>query len=265
MTYKHKSSKTPLNDARDPRILNTITASARLMLDIETRIQQKFNDMKIARENMKLGIKYSSRSLGGHTTQYRKLCLEAGIEPTILGNPLSSLVSCKPALETPQITIGKPCRYKACKGRNHALHGEKCPIASARGKTGGKNGLGDSKKRLGESNGNFRDVRPCGCPMRKHKSTCIHSKNYHNNLLKNNTFDTKLIHQKNLQAKKILNYSWKSQAISTSVLPTNFLKSLDGVCSCCSWTGKANLASKVHQVDVHTQNPVRVICDACEA
>ena len=265
MTYKHKSSITPVNDARDPRILNTITASARLMLDIETRIQQKFNDMKTARENMKLGIKYSSRSLGGHTTQYRKLCLEAGIEPSILGNPSRASISCKPALETPLIIIGKPCRYKACKGRNHKAHNEKCPVASSRGKTGGKNGLGDSKKRLGDTNGNFRDVRPCGCPMRQHKTTCKHSKNYHNNLLKNNTFDTKLIHQKNIQTKKILNYSWKHEAISIQKIPLGFLKSLDAVCSCCSWTGKANQAAKVHQTDVNTQNPVRVICNACEA
>jgi len=253
-----------VNDAKDPRTLYSITSSARLMLDIETRIQQKFNDMKTARANMKLGIKYSSRSLGGHTTQYRKLCLEAGIEPSILGNPSKTSFKVKSSLESPLIIIGKPCRYKVCKGRNHKAHNEKCPVASSRGKTGGQNGEGDSKKRLGETNGNFRDVRPCGCPMRQHKTTCKHSKNYHNNLLKNNTFDTKLIHQKNIQTKKILNISWISKAISVNKLPLGFLKSLDGVCSGCNKTINASKASKVHSIDVNTQNPVRVICDACE-
>ena len=202
---------------------------------------------------MKLGIKYSSRSLGGHTTQYRKLCLEAGIEP---------INSIKPII-TP--TKGKPCRYKACKGRNHTHHNEKCPIASARGKTGGKNGQGDSKKRLGETNGRFRDIRPCGCPLRKHKITCKLSRPQSILFNPNITINTKLKHEINIQTKKILNYSWKSQAISISSLPVNFLRSLDGVCSGCNCQIKAHLAAKVHRVDVNTQNPVRIICNACEA
>lgn len=32
--------------------------------------------------------------------------------------------------------VRKPCRYKACKGRIHP-EGEKCPVASSRGKKGG--------------------------------------------------------------------------------------------------------------------------------
>ena len=47
----------------------------------------------------------------------------------------------------------KPCRYKACKGRAHGAYGEKCPIASGRGKIGGKNGTGASKARKGAKNG----------------------------------------------------------------------------------------------------------------
>ena len=47
----------------------------------------------------------------------------------------------------------KPCRYKACKGRAHGAYNEKCPIASGRGKTGGKNGTGASKARKGAENG----------------------------------------------------------------------------------------------------------------
>ena len=236
------------------------------MIDIATRIQHKLSDMKTARENMKLGIKYSSRSLGGHTTQYRKLCLEAGIEPVILTQPKIAAITPIEAKETPLITIGKPCRYKACKGRNHKHHGEKCPIASNRGKTGGKNGLGDSKKRLGDTNGNFRDVRPCGCPLRQHKKSCPKSQFYGKSIFRDDiTFDTKLNHERNLQAKKLLNISWLSEAISIQKIPNGFLKSLDGVCSCCNKTMNASKASKVHRSDVNTQNPVRIICDACEA
>ena len=54
----------------------------------------------------------------------------------------------------------KPCRYKACKGRAHKAHidpetglPEKCPVASGRGKAGGKSGTGASKARNGAKNG----------------------------------------------------------------------------------------------------------------
>ena len=78
------------------------------------------------------------------------------------------------ALETPVITIGKPCRYKACKGRNCKHHvGEKCPVASNVEKTGGKNGQGDSKKRHGETNGNFRIKNENMPPMREHKNPVL--------------------------------------------------------------------------------------------
>jgi hypothetical protein len=99
------------------------------MTDLPDRIERKKKDMENARLGMAQGIKYSSRSLGGHTTQYRRLCRLAGIKIDV-PKPTVKIEAIKP--------IGKPCRYKACKGRNHALHGEKCPVASARGKTGGK-------------------------------------------------------------------------------------------------------------------------------
>ena len=84
------------------------------MSTIEYHKQQ----MQLAREGMAKGIKYSSRRLGGHTTQYRRLCRLAGI-PVIV----KTTIKVSPV-------IGKPCRYKACKGRNHKAHGEKCPVAS---------------------------------------------------------------------------------------------------------------------------------------
>jgi len=262
--YYHK--KTHQIDIDIPKVLSTMVISPQIMIDIDERIQQKLSDMKQAKENMKLGIKYSSRSLGGHTTQYRKLCKIAGIQPVILTQPKIVTITPNQALETPIITVGKPCRYKACKGRNHALHGEKCPVASSRGKTGGKNGQGDSKKRHGETNGNFKNVRPCGCPMRQHKKSCPQSRFYGKSIFRDDiTFDTKLNHERNLQAKKLLNISWLSEAISTQTIPSGFLKSLDGVCGCCNKTMNASKASKVHRSDVNTQNPVRIICDACEA
>ena len=50
------------------------------MTDLHDRIERKKKDMENARLGMAQGIKYSSRSLGGHTTQYRRLCRLAGIE-----------------------------------------------------------------------------------------------------------------------------------------------------------------------------------------
>jgi len=211
---------------------------------------QKIADRKAlmdqAKEGMKLKIKYSSRSLGGHTTEYRKLCRLAGI-------PIEK-PTCK---DTPKITIGKPCRYKACKGRNHALHGEKCPVASARGKTGGTSGTGESKQRLGSTNGKFKRVRACGCPVRQHRPDChlarpIYSKNVSGSFA-------------NQKVRKILNIKpveWQHKALSVGAVG-NYLRGVNGVCSSCNENIPAITASKVHKEDI-MQNPVRVICKTCD-
>ena len=194
--------------------------------------------MENARLGMAQGIKYSSRSLGGHTTQYRRLCRLAGIKIDV------PKIECKP---TPKITIGKPCRYKACKGRNHALHGEKCPIASARGKTGGKSGEGDSKRRVGEANGRYIDGRK--------------------KAVKRQLISQVVVGQKSSKTtREVLNInpiSWLDSAITTAAV-AGMLGGVRGVCSGCSQSMPAIQARKIHRADI-TQNPARVICDACEA
>jgi len=200
-------------------------------------IEQKKKDMENARLGMAQGIKYSSRSLGGHTTQYRRLCRLAGIKIDV------PKIECK---TTPKITIGKPCRYKACKGRNHALHGEKCPVAAARGKTGGKSGEGDSKRRNGEANGRYIDGRK--------------------NAVKRQLISQVVVGQKiNKSAREILNINpitWLDSAITTAAI-AGMLNGVRGVCSGCNQSMPAIQARKIHRADI-TQNPARVICDACE-
>ena len=197
-------------------------------------IEQKKKDMENARLGMAQGIKYSSRSLGGHTTQYRRLCRLAGIKID-----LPEIKAIKP--------IGKPCRYKACKGRNHALHGEKCPVAAARGKTGGKSGEGDSKRRIGEANGRYIDGRK--------------------NAVKRQLISQVVVGQKiGKTAREVLNINpitWLDSAITTAAV-AGMLGGVRGVCSGCSQSMPAIQARKIHQADI-TQNPARVICDACEA
>ena len=202
--------------------------------------------MEAAREGMRLKIKYSSRSLGGHTTQYRKLCRLAGI-PVIV----------KRVLDTPPApTIGKPCRYKACKGRNHKMHGEKCPVAAARGKTGGKSGEGDAKRRLGDTNGNFRAVRPCGCPMRKHLPGCSKARPMASKYVR--------MVEKEAEVRRVLNVrpvEWKSRGLSVGAV-SDYLRGVRGVCASCNENMPATTAAKVHPKDI-MQNPVRVICRPC--
>lgn len=217
------------------------------MSDILARIEAKKADMKTARNNMALGIKYSSRSLGGHTTQYRKLMREAGLEIVVISTPKV----------TPQ--VGKPCRYKACKGRDHKAHGEKCPVASARGKTGGTNGLGDVKARVGSLNGRFTGFRECGCPQRQHLPTC------HKAGL--SAAKIALINEA-VSIKKIININpitWRYTADCITTEAVSFmLKGIAGVCAGCDTEMLAIKASKVNKNDIREAR-MRVICDACEA
>ena len=213
---------------------------------IHAKIAYHKAQMKIHREGMNAvpHIKYSSRRLGGHTTQYRRLCRLAGV-------PIEYLKTACRAVTEPIITIGKPCRYKACKGRNHKLHGEKCPVASARGKTGGKAGEGDSKRRVGQSNGRYIDGR---APIRASKS------------------QTQKIMEagQNLKAlgplvviKKMLNIDWINQAVAVAMVAP-MLRGVQGICTGCNVTMPALQAVKVHKADIMS-NPARVICKGCEA
>ncbi len=218
------------------------TATPELLAQIDERKAL----MEAAREGMRLKVKYSSRSLGGHTTQYRKLCRLAGI-PVIV----------KRVVDTPPAPRGKPCRYKACKGRDHKLHGEKCPVAAARGKTGGKAGEGESKQRLGDTNGNFKRVRPCGCPMRQHKVTCSLARPMASSKVR--------MVQKEAVVREALNMrpvEWRGKALSVAVV-SDYLRGVRGVCASCNENIAAPTAAKVHPSDI-MQNPARVICRPCD-
>ena len=73
--------------------------------------------------------------------------------------------------------VRKPCRYKACKGRIHP-EGEKCPVASSRGKKGGSGKKSETwiQNRIGSKNPNFKGTRKCGCPIRQHLPNCSQSR-----------------------------------------------------------------------------------------
>ena len=202
--------------------------------------------MKIHREGMNAvpHIKYSSRRLGGHTTQYRRLCRLAGV-------PIEYLKTACRAVTEPIITIGKPCRYKACKGRNHKLHGEKCPVASARGKTGGKAGEGDSKRRVGQSNGRYIDGR---APIRASKSQTQKIMEAGQNL---KALGPQVV------IKKKLNIDWINQAVAVAMVAP-MLRGVQGICTGCNVTMPALQAVKVHKADIMS-NPARVICKGCES
>tara|TARA_B100000900_G_scaffold411773_2_gene432149 strand:+ start:1250 stop:1891 length:642 start_codon:yes stop_codon:yes gene_type:complete len=208
---------------------------------IHAKIAYHKAQMKIHREGMNAvpHIKYSSRRLGGHTAQYRRLCRLAGV-------PIEYL---KTAVIVPKITIGKPCRYKACKGRNHKLHGEKCPIASTRGKKGGKAGEGDSKRRTGESNGRYIDGR---APIRAPKSQTQKIMEAGRNL---KPLGPQIV------VKKRLNIDWINQAMAVAIVAP-MLRGVQGVCSGCKTSIPAIKAVKVHKSDISSAYP-RVICGKC--
>ena len=213
---------------------------------IHAKIAYHKAQMKIHREGMNAvpHIKYSSRRLGGHTTQYRRLCRLAGV-------PIEYLKTACRAVTEPIITIGKPCRYKACKGRNHKLHGEKCPVASARGKTGGKAGEGDSKRRVGQSNGRYIDGR---APIRASKSQTQKIMEAGQNL---KALGPQVV------IKKRLNIDWINQAVAVAMVAP-MLRGVQGICTGCNVTMPALQAVKVHKADIMS-NPARVICKGCEA
>mgnify|MGYP003649169950 CR=1 FL=1 len=149
-------------------------------------------------------------------------------------------------------TMGKfPCRYKKCNG---AVHSGKCPVASSRGKKGGKT-TGDSKKRMGDSNGRFKHgYRDC-CNTLKTSPHDI-------NCSKANMMLRKEIRAKTNFSTPIpqISISWAKDAIA--IEPISFmLRGIEGQCP-CGITMPAIKAVKVHPKDINS-NPARVICGAC--
>ena len=153
-------------------------------------------------------------------------------------------------------TTAKPCRYKACKGRIHAHHNEKCPVASARGSTGGKSGSGDQKARDGDQNGRFTGLRPCGCPKRQHLPTCSLA-------FSRGPVSFREIKTVARQARKILNLpDWYTQGLAPAPI-VSMIRGVDAICSVCGTTHKAVDATKIHRDDIR-QNPVRSVCRGCD-
>ncbi len=153
-------------------------------------------------------------------------------------------------------TTAKPCRYKACKGRIHAHHNEKCPIASSRGSTGGKGGTAWTKARDGDQNGRFTGLRPCGCPKRQHLKTCHLA-------FSRGPVNFKEVRSVARKARKILNLpDWYTQGLAPAPI-VSMIRGVDAICSVCGTTHKAIDASKICRDDIR-QNPVRSVCRGCD-
>ena len=153
-------------------------------------------------------------------------------------------------------TTPKPCRYKACGGRIHGPD-EKCPVASARGSRGGKAGTGDAKARHDENNGNFKGLRPCGCPRRQHLKTCSLAFSRG----KVNLREVKTVAR---QARRTLNLpEWYANGHNPAMIAT-MIRGVSAICSVCGVTHKALEATKIHRDDFN-QNPVRSVCRGCDA
>ena len=153
-------------------------------------------------------------------------------------------------------TTTKPCRYKACKGRDHKAHNEKCPVASSRGSTGGKT-TGPSKYRRGENNGNFKGLRPCGCPQRQHLKTCsLAFSRGPVNFRQIITPARKIRREINLP-------EWYAHGHNPAMIAA-MIRGVSAICSVCNKPHKAAEAAKIHPKDFN-QNPVRSVCRGCDA
>ena len=155
----------------------------------------------------------------------------------------------------------KPCRYKACKG---VVHEGKCPIASARGRKGGKNGTSESKARLGDKNGRLTHGKYSGerncCDTLKsqpHEDSCRHSRH---TMRKGKLVLREIRHETNIPTRPEI--EWRSEAITTSAVVA-YLRGVTGICGGCGESLPAPTSAKVHPKDIMC-NPARVICNACE-
>lgn len=160
-------------------------------------------------------------------------------------------------LMTTTATTSKPCRYKACKGRDHHAHNEKCPVAASRGSKGGKGGTAWTKARDGDQNGRFTGLRPCGCPKRQHLKTCKLA-------FSRGPVNFKEIKTVARKARKILNLpEWYQQGHNPAMISA-MIRGVSAVCVMCGTPHKATEASKIHPKDFN-QNPIRSICRGCDA
>ena len=94
--------------------------------------------------------------------------------------------------------------------------------------------------------------------MRQHKPTCHLAQPMSSSKVK-----LTMIQRKTRSILNIKEVSWIEKAIPVSAV-ANYLNGVSGVSGSCSKSVPANKAKKIHKDDVY-QNPVRIICDACEA
>ena len=150
------------------------------------------------------------------------------------------------------MATGFPCRYLKCNG---AVHTGKCPVAAARGRAGGKQ-TGESKARTGEANGRFKHgYRDCCDTLTTspHNIQCAHARH---SMRKNIRAKT------NIEAQPVrVTVEWASISLDCKAVAT-LLGGVDGLCA-CGTALPAVQAQRIHPEDV-TQNPARVICDACD-
>ena len=155
----------------------------------------------------------------------------------------------------------KPCRYKACNGRSHTAHGEKCPVSSARGSTGGSK-KGASKARKGNSNGRAKAPRKCCGTLtsKPHAITCRHAKI---SLRKDSAKLTLKAARKESMTPKKVEIAWVGFAVPTTLFKA-MSRSITGKCGGCEAEMSATKAAKIHRADVQpNKDDARLICGGC--
>ena len=155
----------------------------------------------------------------------------------------------------------KPCRYKACNGRSHTAHGEKCPISSARGSTGGSK-KGATKARKGNKNGRAKAPRSCCGTLhsKPHAITCSKAKI---SLRKDSAKLTLRKARKESVTPKKVEISWAGFAVPTSLFKA-MSRNITGTCGGCKTEMSATKASKIHRADVQpNKTDARLICGVC--
>jgi len=155
----------------------------------------------------------------------------------------------------------KPCRYKACNGRSHTAHGEKCPISSARGSSGGLK-KGACKARKGNSNGRAKAPRKCCGTLtsKPHAITCRHAKI---SLRKDSAKLTLKAARKESMTPKKVEIAWAGFAVPTTLFKA-MSRNITGKCGGCESEMSATKAAKIHRADVQpNKDDARLICGGC--
>ena len=156
----------------------------------------------------------------------------------------------------------KPCRLKICEG---VIHEGKCPVMAEMGRKGGKAGTGESKKRVALQNGRFKNGKTAGkreccnsIKSKSHEPTC---KNARLTMRKGN-----LQMMRNIRAESNINprpeIKWRQFTVPIGVV-RNYVRGTTGICGGCDLQMNAENARHVHRDDLQN-NPVRIICEACE-